>query len=63
MIRTTVRKLLRLAQAQSRASPATKQPDGQINSDFPKLRQFLESKIFRLTGRGKSGFNSACLTR
>ena len=34
------------AQAQSSIQPAANQPDGQITSDFQKLRQARESKIF-----------------
>jgi hypothetical protein len=42
---------------------ATKQPDGQITSDFQKSRQAQESKIFRLSRRANHYYNSARLTR
>src|SRR5207253_1640045 len=51
------------AQALSRDAPATKQPDGQINSDFPKSCQPRESKIFLFQRRANQWLNFARLTR
>jgi len=50
------------AQALSRRATATKQPDGQINSDFQKSCQVQESEIFRFTRGANQPHNSARLT-
>src|SRR5437016_10422577 len=42
--------------------PATNQHDGQINSDFPKLRQAPELKIFHFRSHPNQSHNAACPT-
>ena len=44
--------------SRTKAIPATKQPDGQINSDYQKSCQSLESKINPLPRRANQIYNS-----